>query len=84
MQSLSIRCIEWYCKLQNILPIFHVSSFYNKLHLFDALFARTQKVLVLVKQFNFINRYVSQVDTIHMVQHFSIQLFATEEFIQNI
>jgi len=29
--------IQWYCKLQNILPTFHVPSFYNKLHLVDAL-----------------------------------------------
>jgi len=31
-----------YCTLQNILLIFHVPSFYNKLHLVNALFARTQ------------------------------------------
>jgi len=30
------------CKLQNILPICHVPSFYNKLHLVDGVFARTQ------------------------------------------
>jgi len=43
VQSLSARwSIQWYCKLQNSLPIFHVPSFYNKLHLVDALFARTQ------------------------------------------
>jgi len=41
-----------------------------------------KQVLVLVKQFSFINKNVSQADTIHMVQHFSIQLFATEEFSQ--
>ena len=41
-----------------------------------------KQVLVLVKQFSFINKNVSQTDTIHMVQHFSIQLFATEEFSQ--
>ena len=40
--------------------------------------------MVLVKQLSFINRNVSQVDTIHMVQHFPIQLFATEEFSQSI
>jgi len=26
--------IQWYCKLQNILPICYVPSFYNELHLF--------------------------------------------------
>jgi len=37
-----------------------------------------KQVLVLVKQFSFINRNVSQADTIHVVQHFPIQLFATD------
>jgi len=41
VQSLSVRLsIQWYCKLQNILPIFHVPSF--KLHLVDARFAQIQ------------------------------------------
>jgi len=40
--------------------------------------------LVLVKQFGFVNRNVSQADTIHMVQRFPIQLLATEEFSQNV
>jgi len=31
--------------------ICHVPSFYNELHLVDALFARTEQVLILVKQF---------------------------------
>jgi len=48
--------------------------------IFGALFARTLTVLVLVKQFSLININVSQAHTIHMVQHFPIQLFATEEF----
>ena len=39
-----------------------------------------KQVLVLVKQFSFINRNASQADTIHMVQHFAIQSFVTEEF----
>jgi len=43
-----------------------------------------KQVLVLFKQFSCINRNVSQADTIHMVQHFPIQLFATEEFSQSI
>jgi len=42
-KSLSVRLsIQWYCKLQNILPIFHVPSFCNNLHLVDALFAQIQ------------------------------------------
>jgi len=36
------------------------------------------------QQFSFINRNVSQADTISMVQHFPIQLFATEEISQSI
>jgi len=40
------------------------------------------EILVLVKQFSFINRKVSQPDTIHMVQHFPIQLFAKEELVK--
>jgi len=56
MQSLSVRwSIQWYCKLQNILPTFHIPSFYNKLHLVDALsssfWTNSKQVLVLVKQF---------------------------------
>jgi len=74
---LSIRwSIQWYCKLQNVLPTFHVPSCYNKLHLFDGLSARTQTSLVLVKQFSFINRNVSQGDTIPCFNIFP--LFATE------
>jgi len=41
-------------------------------------------VLILVKQISFINKNVSQADTIHMFEHFPIQLFATEEFSQSI
>jgi len=35
-----------------------------------------KQVLLLVKQFSFINKRFSQADTTHMVLHFSIQLFA--------
>jgi len=52
--------------------------------LFDALFARTQTRFGVGQMFGFINRNVSQADTIHMVQHFPIQLFATEEFSQSV
>ena len=41
-------------------------------------------VLVLVKQFSFINRNASQAGTIHMVQHFPIQWFETIEFTPSI
>ena len=35
-----------------------------------------KQVLILVKQFSFIIKRFSQADTIHMVQHFFVQLFA--------
>jgi len=41
-----------------------------------------KQVLVLVKQFSFFNRNVSQTDTIHIVQHFPIHLFATDELVK--
>jgi len=47
-------------------------------------FHELKHVLVLVKEISFINKNVSQADTIHMVDHFPIQLFATEEFSQSI
>jgi len=43
-----------------------------------------KQVLVLVKQCSFIIRNVSQADTIHMLQHFPIQLLATDEFSQSV
>jgi len=43
-----------------------------------------KQVLVLVKQFSFINRNVCNADTILMVQYFPIQLFVTDEFSQSI
>jgi len=43
-----------------------------------------KQVLVLAKQFSFINRNVSQADTIHTLQHFPIRLFATDEFSQSV
>jgi len=47
--------------LQNILPIFHIPSFYGELHLVDALFAQTQTNFGVGKtvRFSFINRNVS-------------------------
>jgi len=51
--------MQWYCKLQNILPICHVPSFCNELHLLDGVFARTHTNFGMVKQFSFINRNVS-------------------------
>jgi len=58
--------------LQNILSIFHVPSFYNKLHLVDALSARIQTRFGIgqtVKRF-------SQAYITHMAHHFLVQLFA--------
>jgi len=47
--------------LQNILPIFHIPSLYNKLHLVDTLFARTWTSFGVGQTvyFSFINRNVS-------------------------
>jgi len=62
LQSLPVSwSIQWYCKLQNILLIFHVPSFYKKIHLVDVLSARTQTRFGIWQTvyFNFINRNVS-------------------------
>jgi len=45
--------------LDNILPIFHFPSFYNELHLVDALIARTQTNFGSGETVYFINRNVS-------------------------
>ena len=47
--------------MQNILPTFHVTLFYNELHLADALFARTQTCFGIGQTvyFKHINKNVS-------------------------
>jgi len=47
--------------LKNILPIYHVPSFYSKLHLVDALFAQTRTSFGIAQtvHFSFINRKIS-------------------------
>ena len=72
-------------EVEKILPISHVPSFYNKLHLVDALFARTQTSFGIGQtvQLHQWKRF-SQADTTHMVQHFPIQLLQTEESSQSI
>ena len=53
--------VLWYCKFHIILPIYRVPSFYNKLHLADALFARTRTNFCMGQTVysSFINRNVS-------------------------
>jgi len=48
-------------QVAKFLPIFHVSPFYNKVHLADALFARTQTSFRIGQTVycSFINRNVS-------------------------
>jgi len=66
-------------QVSKYLLILHVPSCYNKLHSLMLFLHELKEVLVLVKQFSFINRNVSQAGTIHIVQHFPI---ATESFSQ--
>jgi len=61
------EAFKWYCKLQNILPIFRVPSFHNKLHLIDVLLTQTQTGFRIGQTvyFRFINRYVSMKQIVH-------------------
>jgi len=67
-------------QVEKYFAIFHVPPFYNKWHLVDALFARTQtsygigQTAWLHQQKRF-----SQAHTTDMVQHFSIYLFTKGE-----
>ena len=85
MQSLSIRwSIQWYCKLQNILPIFHVRHFTINCICLMLLLHKLKQVLILVKQFSFINRNVSQADTLHMVQHFPFSCLQQKNLVKTL
>jgi len=72
----------WHCKLQNICPSFMFHHFTVNSICLMLFLQELKQVLVLVKQFSFFNRNVSQTDTIHIVQHFPIHLFATDELVK--
>jgi len=73
--------------LQNILPSYHVPSFYNKLHLIDATFARTRTNFGIDQTVycSFINGNVSikQILLTCFIL-FQISCLQTEEFSQSI
>jgi len=79
--------IQWNRKLQNILPIFDVSSFYKKLRLADDLSARTLTRFGVCQTvyFSFINRnvYIKQILLTRFII-LSFSCFQTEESSQNI